>query len=81
MITPKNIFLIFCSIALAFLGVFSFFLSGLAGSPGRLPLQGVFQSGSNADPRAPVGTGFSYQGRLEESGSQANGPFDFRFRL
>lgn len=30
---------------------------------------------------APVGTGFTYQGHLESSGSAANGAFDFQFLL
>lgn len=29
----------------------------------------------------PLGTAFTYQGRLFESGSPANGPFDFEFKL
>lgn len=31
--------------------------------------------------RAPVGTGFTYQGRLEFDGSPANGDYDFEFAL
>jgi len=30
---------------------------------------------------APVGTAFTYQGRLEDSGSPANGSYDFEFKL
>ncbi len=31
--------------------------------------------------QVPVGPGFTYQGELQQSGSPANGKFDFRFRL
>ncbi len=31
--------------------------------------------------QVPVGTGFTYQGELQQSGSPASGKFDFRFRL
>jgi len=30
---------------------------------------------------APMGTAFSYQGRLEDSSSPANGTYDFEFLL
>lgn len=33
------------------------------------------------EPLAPVGTGFTYQGRLDVSNSPANGPYDFEFAL
>ena len=31
--------------------------------------------------RAPLGTGFTYQGRLTDGGSPANGNYDLQFRL
>ena len=31
--------------------------------------------------QAPVGTAFTYQGRLTDDGSPANGPYDFEFKL
>src|SRR5829696_5100260 len=34
-----------------------------------------------ATPLAPVGSAFTYQGRLLESGNPANGSYDFRFSL
>ena len=29
----------------------------------------------------PLGTAFTYQGRLQDGGAPANGPYDFRFML
>ncbi len=40
------------------------------GSPSGAPLA-----------QSAVGTGFTYQGRLDEGGSPANGSFDFEFKL
>ena len=37
--------------------------------------------GTENEVLAPVGTAFSYQGRLEDNGSAANGPYDFEFML
>jgi hypothetical protein len=34
---------------------------------------------ASASPAAPVGTAFTYQGRLRDGGSQADGNYDFRF--
>jgi hypothetical protein len=34
-----------------------------------------------ASPQAALGTAFTYQGRLDQSGSPASGTYDFRFRL
>jgi hypothetical protein len=39
------------------------------------------RSESNLAPLAPVGTGFTYQGRLEDGGSLADGAYDFQFSL
>ena len=39
------------------------------------------QGGSAAAPQGQVGTAFTYQGYLENSGSPANGAFDFQFML
>ena len=38
-------------------------------------------SGMENEVLAPVGNGFSYQGRLEDNGSPANGAYDFEFLL
>ena len=54
---------------------------------GLLVMAGVVLARGPADPsaapsaQAPVGTGFSYQGRLDQGGSPANGNFDLRFSL
>jgi hypothetical protein len=37
--------------------------------------------GGKAEPLAPVGTGFSYQGQLKDGGSPANGQYDFVFKV
>jgi hypothetical protein len=37
--------------------------------------------GTEAGPLAPVGSAFTYQGRLQSGGSPANGPYDLRFTL
>jgi hypothetical protein len=42
---------------------------------------GVALLASPALAQTPLGTSFTYQGRLEESGSPANGTYDFRFIL
>lgn len=41
----------------------------------------IAQSSSPAAPLAAVGTGFTYQGYLENGGNPANGAYDFQFRL
>ena len=37
--------------------------------------------GLSASAQTPAGTAFTYQGRLTDAGSQANGSYDFEFRL
>jgi hypothetical protein len=52
--------------------------------PGRIAANGVPLAGSDsspASPLAPVGTGFTYQGRLMDNDIPANGHYDFQFRL
>jgi hypothetical protein len=39
------------------------------------------EPGSDIGAQAAVGTSFTYQGRLTDGGSPANGQYDFRFRL
>jgi hypothetical protein len=41
----------------------------------------VLGLGVSARAQLPVGTSFTYQGRLEDGGSAANGSYDFEFRL
>ena len=41
----------------------------------------AIQENSSAAPLAPVGTGFTYQGRLDDDGVPANDSFDFQFSL
>lgn len=54
---------------------------------GLLIMAGVVLARGPADPSAapaaqtPVGTGFTYQGRLDQASGPANGGFDFRFDL
>ena len=59
---------------------------GLAISIGLALALGVSRASSAGqpqaqDPSAPVGTVFSYQGRLTDTGKPATGHFDFEFRL
>jgi hypothetical protein len=75
-------------------GVFSLGLSlvllvGIAARPGTLAraqddgvaAQGAVTPQDALAPEAPMGTAFTYQGRLEDSGSPVGGPCDFRFSL
>ena len=39
------------------------------------------EPGGDIGAQAAAGTGFTYQGRLTDGGSPANGEYDFRFRL
>jgi len=41
----------------------------------------AYSPASQNSPLAPVGTGFTYQGRLVDNGSPANGSYDFQFLL
>jgi hypothetical protein len=59
---------------------------GLAITIGLALALGVSRASSAGQPQAqspsaPVGTAFSYQGRLTDGGKPANGRFDFEFRL
>ncbi len=67
------------SLALALVGV-----AVLLGLPGGLPQAASAQetgSQSEAAARAAVGTAFTYQGRLTDGGSPANGTYDLQFQL
>ena len=57
-------------------GVFIILLLGLA-------LSGMASAGAAAPdgPDAPVGTAFTYQGRLSDGGAPGNGAYDLRFSL
>jgi hypothetical protein len=39
------------------------------------------KASADAGPLAPIGSGFTYQGRLAVSGSPANGQYDLQFTL
>ncbi|MEM7114805.1 MAG: hypothetical protein AAF614_20385 [Chloroflexota bacterium] len=43
--------------------------------------QTLHDAGSQAAFRAALGTGFTYQGELQDSGAKANGSYDFEFSL
>ena len=60
------------ALALALLGVSSFGLSAVVGAQG--PDGGI-------SAQSPVGTAFTYQGRLNDGGSPANGTYDFLFYM
>src|ERR1700756_3702802 len=47
----------------------------------NLPLLIILALLASWYPAAAQGTAFTYQGRLNESGSGANGSYDFRFKL
>lgn len=51
------------------------------GRPDTSPVVGQLQQGQPANPLAPVGSGFTYQGRLTTSGNPANGQYDLQFSL
>jgi hypothetical protein len=54
----------------------------VAGSVAAATAQSIPMDGRATDaPLAPLGTAFTYQGRLTVSGSPADGLFDFEFRL
>ena len=42
---------------------------------------GPGESGRNVEAATALGTGFTYQGRLTDAGSPANGTYDLRFIL
>jgi hypothetical protein len=48
---------------------------------GGTPASAYAFSAEQVEPLAPVGSGFTYQGRLLNNGSPANGNYDFRFTL
>ena len=56
------------------LGILIFVPSGMAGAQGPEPHD-------NAGIQAALGTAFTYQGRLDDDGSAANGTYDFEFKL
>jgi len=56
------------------------FLAGLLLAFAR-PEKIAANSNLQQEPLAPVGTGFTYQGRLEDNNSPANGIYDFQFSL
>jgi hypothetical protein len=61
-------------------------LSARWGSLARAQADGVAAQGAVTPqdalaPEAPMGTAFTYQGRLEDNGSPVSGPCDFRFVL
>lgn len=62
---------------LVIVGMLSLVFFGLTGGVWA----GVNAPQSVAATQVMVGTGFTYQGELQQSGSPANGQFDFRFRL
>lgn len=47
----------------------------------QMMLLGLLVAAGGAVAQTPVGTAFTYQGRLTEGGSPANGLYDFEFRL
>src|SRR5262245_59958427 len=49
-------------------------LAALAGLAAAVPQ-------AMAQPGAPAGTAFTYQGRLDDGGQPANGSYDFQFQL
>ena len=53
----------------------------LALTVGLTDAQGPGPQGDASVQAAPVGTAFTYQGRLTDGGSPANGEYDFRFKL
>jgi len=60
------------ALALALLGVSSFGLSAVVGAQGP---------DAKISAQSPVGTVFTYQGRLNDGGSPANGTYDFLFYM
>ena len=53
----------------------------LALTVGLTQAQGPEPQGDVSVQAAPVGTAFTYQGRLTDGGSPANGEYDFQFTL
>ncbi len=47
----------------------------------RLTASAGLALGAHAHAQTPLGTGFTYQGRLEQNGSAANGTYDMEFAL
>ena len=60
------------------LGLALILVVGMSAAQGRAPRERAPQ-GSSA-PLDLMGTGFTYQGRLTDGGSPANGDYDFQFR-
>src|SRR6476469_5790691 len=56
-------------------------LSQAQGAQKSQPPQGASSMEFESAPLAPVGSGFTYQGRLVVSGSPASGNYDFSFAL
>lgn len=80
MMKTTKLFGFICVLILALLTV----LGGLISTSDLVSAQSLDQAAGapdGIDPQADVGTGFTYQGRLLDNGSPANGSYDFQFKL
>jgi hypothetical protein len=69
------------ALVLAMLVASAALASGSSDAVGLTMKQTQTQAQQSDEPLAPTGTAFTYQGSLTNGGAQAEGPFDFQFRL